>query len=156
MRRIRGRDTGPEMRVRRFLHALGLRYSLHVRELPGRPDLVFRSRMTCIFVHGCFWHGCRKCVDGTRIVKSNEQYWSTKVRINQERDSRNIKRLRSNGWRVIVLWDCETTDRRKLEAVGSALKKRAHFAIARRSKGVSNNTTSRSLPRAGSTAARAT
>jgi DNA mismatch endonuclease (patch repair protein) len=78
MRRIRSKDTSPELRVRGYLHSAGLRYVLHKRALPGQPDLVFPSRRVCVFVRGCFWHGCPRCIDGTRAVKSNTAYGKTK------------------------------------------------------------------------------
>lgn len=74
MSKIRSRDTKPELAVRRYLHSTGLRYRIHRRDLPGRPDIVFPSRKLCVFVHGCFWRGCPNCVDGTRTVKSNGAY----------------------------------------------------------------------------------
>src|SRR3989442_1667939 len=88
MRRIRSKDTRPELVVRHYLHGAGFRYRLHRKELPGQPDLVFPSRRLCVFVHGCFWHGCQRCVDGTRLVKSNKKFWKMKVAGNRERDSR--------------------------------------------------------------------
>jgi DNA mismatch endonuclease, patch repair protein len=107
MRRIRSKDTSPELRVRRHLHLAGLRYVLHKRGLPGQPDLVFPSRR--VFVHGCFWHGCPRCIDGTRAVKSNTAYWQNKVRRNKERDIQNFAALTDKGWRVISIWECEVT-----------------------------------------------
>lgn len=103
---IRGSDTKPEMFVRRLLHGLGYRYRLHVRTLPGKPDLVFRSRRAVIFVHGCFWHrhvGCRLA----RLPKSRLEFWQPKLDANKERDGRNIAALQEMGWRVFVVWECE-------------------------------------------------
>lgn len=114
MRRIRSKDTGPELRVRRYLHAAGLRYVLHKRGLPGRPDLVFPSRRICIFVQGCFWHGCPRCIDGTRAVKSNAAYWQDKIRRNKERDVQNLAALKKEGWQVISIWECEATEQSRL------------------------------------------
>lgn len=107
MRRIRDRNTGPELMVRRFLHSAGLRFRLHVRALPGKPDLVFPSRRACVFVHGCFWHGCPLCIDGRRAVKSNSRYWKSKVEGNRTRDKRNEAKLRADGWTVFTVWECE-------------------------------------------------
>ncbi len=107
MSRIRSRDTKPELAVRRFLHACGLRFYVHRLNLPGTPDLVFNSRRICLFVHGCFWHGCPNCVDGTREVKSNTKYWDAKIAGNRLRDARNWKELEQSGWRVMVVWECE-------------------------------------------------
>jgi DNA mismatch endonuclease (patch repair protein) len=107
MSKIRSRDTSPELIVRQYLYSHGLRYRLHSKNLPGKPDLVFASRRLCVFVHGCFWHGCPRCIDGTRRVKSNEQYWSAKVVGNQARDVRNRTALVAAGWTVLVIWECE-------------------------------------------------
>ena len=105
MARIRGVDTKPELTVRRALHAKGYRYRVHVRELPGRPDLVFAKRRTAVFVHGCFWHrhGCSR----TSTPKSREEYWQGKFDANVERDRRNEALLLHGGWRVFVAWECE-------------------------------------------------
>jgi DNA mismatch endonuclease (patch repair protein) len=116
MRRIRSSDTRPEMQVRRLLHALGYRYVLHSRDLPGAPDVVFPSRRKIILVHGCFWHQHSRCVDG-RIPKSRLAYWKPKLLRNIKRDRQNISKLRRMGWAVIKLWECEI-------ARGDALRKR--------------------------------
>ena len=105
MSRVRGVDTRPELVIRRELHALGYRYRVHVRGLPGRPDLVFTRRRAVVFVHGCFWHrhGCRK----TYVPKSRLQFWGEKFAENQTRDERNRTLLLRDGWRVFVAWECE-------------------------------------------------
>ncbi len=105
MSRIRGKNTKPELAVRRALHALGYRYRIHVGGLPGRPDLVFRKRRCAVFVHGCFWHrhGCRK----TTTPKSRLDYWVPKFAANVERDKRNEAKLEEDGWRVFIAWECE-------------------------------------------------
>lgn len=115
MRRIRSKDTAPELIVRRAVFAAGLRYTLYKKGLPGRPDLVFPSRGTCIFVHGCFWHGCPRCIDGTRAVKSNAAFWRAKVEGNQARDARHRAVLEARGWQVLVIWECEVRDPLKLK-----------------------------------------
>ena len=102
------RDTGPEMAVRRLLHRMGYRYALHRRDLPGRPDLVFRPRRKVVFVHGCFWHG-HECRDG-RLPTSRVDYWSQKISANKARDARNLIDLEARGWHVCVVWQCETHD----------------------------------------------
>jgi DNA mismatch endonuclease, patch repair protein len=89
MAAIRSKDTAPELAVRRYLHASGLRYRLHRHRLPGRPDLIFPGRRLCLFVHGCFWHGCPHCRHGAREVKSNTSYWSVKLARNKARDAEN-------------------------------------------------------------------
>lgn len=109
MSRIRGKDTGPELRVRQLAYALGFRFRLHRRDLPGSPDLVFASRRKAIFVHGCYWHrhaGCRYAYS----PKSNVQFWQAKFAANVARDQIATKALREQGWQVLVIWECETRD----------------------------------------------
>jgi DNA mismatch endonuclease (patch repair protein) len=106
MSRIRGKNTAPEVAVRRALHALGYRYRLHVPTLPGRPDLVFPARAKAIFVHGCFWHG-HDCVHGRRRPHTNVAFWDEKARANADRDQRKQRALEAAGWRVKVVWECE-------------------------------------------------
>jgi DNA mismatch endonuclease (patch repair protein) len=120
MAAIRAIDTAPELIVRRALFKAGLRYRLHDKRLPGRPDIVFPGRQLLVFVHGCFWHGCTKCVDGTRAVKSNTAYWTQKIRTNQERDARNLQKLKAAGWRVEEIWECET---RQSKVLGQFVRK---------------------------------
>lgn len=115
MARIKSVDTLPERKVRSFLHTRGLRYRLHARSLPGQPDLVFASRGVCVFVHGCFWHGCPKCRDGTRKVKSNRSYWRSKIARNKTRDLVALKTLRGGGWKVCVIWECEVENPKRLD-----------------------------------------
>jgi len=105
MSRIRSRDTKPEMLVRRFLHEKGFRFRLHVRDLPGRPDLVLPKYGAVVFVEGCFWHG-HSCQKG-RIPGTNPVFWQSKVAVNQARDKRNHRLLRREGWRVIRIWECQ-------------------------------------------------
>jgi len=107
MARIGGKDTAPELRVRKIAHGLGFRYRLHGRGLPGRPDLVFRGRRKVIFVHGCFWHGHSHCKRGA-LPKSNVDYWNEKIDRNRERDHRQVDTLKAEGWDVLVIWECET------------------------------------------------
>jgi DNA mismatch endonuclease (patch repair protein) len=104
MANVGTKDTRPEMIVRRHLHALGYRYALHRRELPGRPDLVFPGRRAVIFVHGCFWHG-HGCRWG-RLPKTRLDYWAPKIAANVERDGDAAKRLTALGWRTHVVWQC--------------------------------------------------
>lgn len=105
MSRIRGIDTKPELWVRRSLHALGFRFRLHVRALPGRPDIVMPKYATVIFVHGCYWHA-HTCQKG-RIPASNPMFWKEKFDANRRRDAKNYRALRSMGWRVLTIWECE-------------------------------------------------
>ena len=109
MAAIKGKDTKPEMVVRRLVFRLGYRYRLHGKNLPGRPDLVFRSRRKVIFVHGCFWH-MHKCRYGQVKPKTNATFWEEKRKANVERDQRQRKALNSDGWDVFVAWECETKD----------------------------------------------
>lgn len=104
MSRIRSKDTQPELAVRRLLHALGYRYVLHDRRLPGKPDLVFPSRGKVIFVHGCFWHG-HTCAKASK-PKSNAAYWSAKIAGNKARHRRQSRALRALGWRVLIVFEC--------------------------------------------------
>jgi DNA mismatch endonuclease (patch repair protein) len=108
MSRIRSRNTAPERRVRSALHAAGLRFRIHRSDLPGRPDVVLPSARVCVFVQGCFWHGCRRCVDGRRRVKSNTAFWLQKVAGNRARDARHLRALRTAGWKVFLIWECDT------------------------------------------------
>lgn len=110
---IRAANTKPEMVIRRLAHSLGYRYRLHRRDLPGVPDLVFPSRRAVIFVHGCFWHRHEGC-DKARWPKSRLSYWIPKLEGNKIRDERNAKALRQSGWRVLVIWECELGDEKKL------------------------------------------
>lgn len=105
MSRIRSADTSPEMQVRRLVHGLGYRYRLHARDLPGVPDLVFRSRKKIIFVHGCFWHqhGCQKY----KQPKTRKSFWELKLARNKERDSEVCAVLRKQGWKVLIIWECQ-------------------------------------------------
>lgn len=109
MRRIRGKDTQPEMRVRRITHALGYRFRLHRRDLPGTPDLVFPGKKKVIFVHGCFWHrhtGCKLAAS----PKTRVDFWEQKFEDNIRRDSEATEQLRADGWSVLTIWECETGD----------------------------------------------
>jgi DNA mismatch endonuclease (patch repair protein) len=108
MAQVRRTDTKPEFNVRRLLHRMGLRFRLHRKELPGRPDIVLPKWRTVIFVHGCFWHrhrGCRR----TTTPEANRDFWLRKFAQNKLRDRRNQKDLRAQGWRVLVVWECETS-----------------------------------------------
>jgi DNA mismatch endonuclease, patch repair protein len=109
MAAIRSKDTTPELIVRRLVTALGYRYRLHRRDLPGKPDLVFGPRRKVIFVHGCFWHlhPAKACLDA-RFPKSNKNYWTPKLNRNAARDQEHVAALRTLGWRVLIIWDCET------------------------------------------------
>jgi len=109
MRRIRGKDTKPELIVRKALFGMGYRYRLHGTELPGKPDLVFAKQRKVIFVHGCFWHNHShvRCKIA-RFPKSNSDYWADKLRRNVERDAVRRAELRRIGWKTLVVWECQT------------------------------------------------
>lgn len=114
MRRVKGRDTTPELAVRRALTKLGARYRLHRKDLPGKPDIVMPGRRLALFVHGCFWHG-HDCARGARVPKQNRDYWTAKVARNVARDARTCEALAAGGWRVETLWECELKDAAALE-----------------------------------------
>lgn len=107
MSRIRDRDTRPEMVVRSIVHRLGYRYRLHKKELPGKPDIVLVRHRKIIDVHGCFFH-MHKCSYGGVVPATNAKFWRTKRLANVERDKRNLAALRRSGWRVLIVWECET------------------------------------------------
>ena len=106
MRAVKSSNTKPEIALRKALFALGYRYRLNVKTLPGKPDLVFAKHRTVIFVHGCFWHG-HDCKRGRRVPKTNRDYWTAKIARNRARDEKNEAALAALGWRVITVWECE-------------------------------------------------
>ena len=106
MARVRSKDTGPELAVRRFMHARGLRFRLHRRDLPGCPDLVFPSRRVVVFVHGCFWHrhpGCKR----STMPTTNASFWQAKFEATVARDAASLAALNMAGWNVLVVWECQ-------------------------------------------------
>ena len=115
MSQIHSRDTRPEMIVRSMVHRLGYRFRLHLRKLPGTPDLVLPRLQSVIFVHGCFWHGHPRC---NRAVQpaSNALFWRQKLAANRKRDKKSQLLLRKSGWRVCVVWQCELADKVRLRA----------------------------------------
>lgn len=106
MSRIRSKDTSPEKKVRSLLHQMGYRFRLHVKSLPGQPDIVLPKYKKVIFVHGCFWHLHKGCRDGT-IPKTGHKSWKEKLERNIKRDKLHVKNLKKLGWKVLVLWECE-------------------------------------------------
>ena len=120
MAAIKGKDTKPEMIVRRYLHALGFRYGLHNRKLPGSPDLIFRSFKTVVFIHGCFWHGHDGC-KYYRLPKSNVEFWQQKIERNRQRDEETTAKLIEKGWNVITVWECDLRDKSRRETTLSSL-----------------------------------
>jgi DNA mismatch endonuclease (patch repair protein) len=119
---IRSRNTKPEMRVRKWLHAAGLRYRLWEKRLPGKPDLVFPARQLAVFVHGCFWHGHADCKKA-RIPKTKRDYWIPKLKHNAVRDRRNVEELCRLGWRVLVIWECETVSEKHLASLAARIRR---------------------------------
>jgi DNA mismatch endonuclease (patch repair protein) len=113
MSRVRGKNTTPELLLRSILHRAGYRYSLHRKDLPGKPDIVFNSRRKVIFIHGCFWHGHEECNQG-RPPKSNESFWSDKLAANRARDRRVSEELIADGWQVYVVWTCHLRSSQKI------------------------------------------
>lgn len=107
MSNIKGKNTKPELLLRRGLHSLGLRFRLHDKSLPGTPDIVLKKFKTAIFVNGCFWHGHDTCKRGILLPKTRTDFWSNKIENNKARDKRNIEQLKTIGWNVIVVFECE-------------------------------------------------
>ncbi len=105
MRRVKGKDTAPELAVRRLLRGAGIGYRLSGAGLPGKPDVVMKGRRVALFVHGCFWHG-HDCARGARQPKANADYWIAKISRNRDRDARNTAALTEQGWRVVTVWEC--------------------------------------------------
>ena len=114
MRSIKSKDTKPELLVRRLLTRLGYRYKLHIKDLPGRPDIVFKGRKKVIFIHGCFWHGHAPCMNG-RILEG--KFWQEKMKANQARDMKAAESLEQDGWKILTIWECELKNTDALEKV---------------------------------------
>jgi DNA mismatch endonuclease (patch repair protein) len=136
MRRVKSANTAPEMRVRRLVHRLGYSYRLHRKDLPGSPDLAFPGRLIALFVHGCFWHRCPVCSGASR-PSSNVAYWQRKFERNVARDAAAAAELRGLGWKVAVIWECQTRDdaalaRRLRRALSGAPRKRAPPGVQRK------------------------
>ena len=106
MRKVRSKDTKPELKVRRALHRMGLRFRLHRKDLPGSPDIVFPRHRVALFVNGCFWHGHRDC-KRSKLPSTRREFWRNKISANVNRDARNKAALEKLGWRVFVVWECE-------------------------------------------------
>ena len=113
MRRIKSKGMKPELTVRRLVHSMGYRFRLHVPDLPGKPDLVFPRLRKVIDVRGCFWHQHGKCID-SHIPKSRIEYWRPKLQTNRRRDKKNTQELEAFGWKVLVVWECEVGNLKRL------------------------------------------
>ena len=122
MSRIKGKDTRPEMQVRKFLHAHGYRYRLNVKTLPGKPDIVLPKYHTIIFVHGCFWHGHENC-KYFKIPQTRTQWWTDKININKANDAKAVKALKKDEWKVIEVWECNLKHLKVEKTLQSLLKK---------------------------------
>ena len=122
MSRIKGKNTKPEMLVRRFLHANGYRYKLHDKSLPGKPDIVLPKYKTVIFVHGCFWHGHKNCKYFV-VPKTRTEWWLNKINGNIANDAKAAKALKKEGWKIIHLWECRLKPAKVENALFSLLKK---------------------------------
>lgn len=123
MSRVKGKDTAPELIVRRLIYGMGYRYRLHRKDLPGNPDIVFQGQRKIILVHGCFWHG-HSCHAGRKVPKSNAEYWVPKLQRNKTRDAMNHALLRKLGWEVKTVWECQTKDQQRLaKIIGAFLRK---------------------------------
>jgi DNA mismatch endonuclease (patch repair protein) len=115
MRKVRGKNTTPEIRFRKLLWGMGYRgYRIHAKNLPGKPDVVFTKKKKAIFIHGCFWHG-HDCRAGRNVPKSNVEYWGPKLKKNMQRDKQHISALKRLGWSVMVVWECRLKDEGKIK-----------------------------------------
>lgn len=107
MSHIKSKDTSIELMVRRYLFALGYRYRVNYKALPGKPDIVFTKKKIAIFIHGCYWHGHNCGSRYAHVSQSNRAYWGPKIRRTQQRDQEHIAKLEADGWKVVVLWECQ-------------------------------------------------
>lgn len=115
MRAVKGKNTKPEIAVRKMLTAMSYRYRLHRKDLPGNPDIVFPGRRRVVFVHGCWWHG-HDCKRGARVPATNVGYWTAKIARNEARDAAAVKALRAAGWRSLIVWECQLKAPEKVAA----------------------------------------
>jgi DNA mismatch endonuclease (patch repair protein) len=122
MSRIKGKDTKPEMLVRKFLHAQGFRYKLHDKKLPGKPDIVLPKYKTVIFIHGCFWHGHADCKYYV-VPKTRTDWWLNKINGNIANDKKAVSALKKDGWKIITLWECDLKPVKIFKTLNSLLKK---------------------------------
>lgn len=122
MSKIKGKDTKPEILVRKYLFSKGFRYRLHQKDLPGKPDLVFRRYKKIIFIHGCYWHGHSNCKYFI-LPKTKTQWWLNKINGNIKRDAENITKLKKLGWKIIVIWECELKPGKRDKTLVSLEKK---------------------------------
>ena len=109
MGRVKNKNTAPEIKLRKLIFSMGIRYRLHCKDLLGRPDIVFQGRKKVIFMHGCFWHGHPNC-KASKLPETRKDFWNTKINSNQVRDRENIRDLENLGWKVLIIWQCELND----------------------------------------------
>ncbi len=128
MAKVHSSNTLPEIKVRKMLHQLGYRFRLHRSDLPGKPDIVLPKYQTVIFVNGCFWHGCPSCRRAQIRPRTNVEYWNKKLNRNMERDKENLVLLQKMGWKVLVVWECET----KKKNIDALIQKLTSFLIISR------------------------
>lgn len=121
MSQIKGKDTKPEMLVRKFLHSQGFRYKLHDKKLPGKPDLVFPKFKTVIFIHGCYWHGHDNCKYFVE-PKTRTAWWLNKIQGNKQRDLDNFLKIRAEGWKVIIIFECELKSIKRMKTLSKIIK----------------------------------
>ena len=122
MSRIRSAHTQPEIVVRKFLHAQGFRYTLHNKKLPGRPDIVLPKYKTIVFIHGCFWHGHANCKYYV-VPKTRTEWWLNKINTNKDNDTKAIKALKKEGWKIIIIWECNLKPAKIEKTLAALLKK---------------------------------
>ena len=113
MSRVKSKDTKPEKIVRSMIHRMGFRFRKNRRDLPGSPDIVFPKYRKVIFIHGCFWHGHKNCSKASR-PSSNEEFWSDKLDTNIQRDRKKVRELKKQGWKVLIIWECQIKDEKRL------------------------------------------
>lgn len=119
MSQIKGKDTKPEILVRKFLFSNGIRYRLHDKKLPGKPDMVFPKYKKVVFIHGCFWHGHENCKYFV-VPKTRTEWWLNKINSNKKKDTESVYALKKQGWKVITIWECElkpNTKNKKLKSI---------------------------------------
>lgn len=121
MSRIKGKDTKPEMLVRKFLFSNGIRYRLHDKKLPGKPDMVFPKYKKVVFIHGCFWHGHENCKYFV-VPKTRTEWWLNKINSNKKKDTESANELKKQGWRVITIWECELKSNNKEKKLNSVIR----------------------------------
>jgi len=130
MSRIRGKDTVPELTVRKLLHGLGFRFRLHRRDIPGNPDVILSKYRTVVFVHGCYWHRHEKCGRGRSVPSTNRDFWLAKFKKNTERDAEVASLLAAAGWRVLVVWECEIKPKKRAALEARLLRELAGSAMS--------------------------